>query len=87
MTIFLPSASISTPIEMSDEKQKEALITGTITEALPNTMFRVTTEGGEGILAYLSGKMRIHRIKVLVGDKVSLEDNPYGGKLRIVKRL
>ncbi|HEY9585920.1 MAG TPA: translation initiation factor IF-1 [Candidatus Paceibacterota bacterium] len=72
---------------MSDEKQKEALITGTITEALPNTMFRVTTEGGEGILAYLSGKMRIHRIKVLVGDKVSLEDNPYGGKLRIVKRL
>ena len=72
---------------MRDEKQKEALITGTITEALPNTMFRVTTEGGEGILAYLSGKMRIHRIKVLVGDKVSLEDNPYGGKLRIVKRL
>ena len=72
---------------MSDDKQKEPLITGTITEALPNTMFRVTTEGGEEVLAYLSGKMRIHRIKVLVGDKVSLEDNPYGGKLRIVKRL
>ena len=72
---------------MSDEKQKEPLITGTIAEALPNTMFRVTTEGGEEVLAYLSGKMRIHRIKVLIGDKVSLEDNPYGGKLRIVKRL
>ena len=72
---------------MSDDKQKEPLITGTITEALPNTMFRATTEGGEDVLAYLSGKMRIHRIKVLVGDKVSLEDNPYGGKLRIVKRL
>ncbi|OGZ04976.1 MAG: translation initiation factor IF-1 [Candidatus Lloydbacteria bacterium RIFCSPLOWO2_01_FULL_50_20] len=72
---------------MSDDKQKEPLITGTITEALPNTMFRVTTEGGEEVLAYLSGKMRIHRIKVLVGDKVALEDNPYGGKLRIVKRL
>jgi len=72
---------------MSDEKPKEPLRTGTITEALPNTMFRVTTEGGEEVLAYLSGKMRIHRIKVLIGDKVSLEDNPYGGKLRIVKRL
>lgn len=72
---------------MSNEKQKEALIMGTITEALPNTLFRVTTEGGQEVLAYLSGKMRIHRIKVLVGDKVALEDNPYGGKLRIVKRL
>lgn len=72
---------------MSDDKQKDSLITGTITEALPNTMFRVLTEGGTEVLAYLSGKMRIHRIKVLVGDKVSLEDNPYGGKLRIVKRM
>ena len=54
---------------MSEEKQKEPLITGTITEALPNTMFRVTIEGGENVLAYLSGKMRIHRIKVLIGDK------------------
>ncbi len=72
---------------MSDEKQKGRVITGTITEALPNTMFRVSVESGEEVLAYLSGKMRIHRIKVLVGDKVSLEENPYGGKLRIIKRL
>ena len=72
---------------MTDNKPKETLITGTITEALPNTMFRVTTESGELVLACLAGKMRIHRIKVLVGDKVSLESNPYGGKLRIVKRL
>lgn len=72
---------------MSDENQKETLIMGVITEALPNTLFRVTTEDGQAILAYLSGKMRIHRIKVLVGDKVALEDNPYGGKLRIVKRM
>lgn len=60
---------------------------GTVTEALPNTLFRVETEGGEIVLAYLAGKMRIHRIKVLIGDKVALEDNPYGGKLRIVKRM
>ncbi len=72
---------------MSEEKQKEALIMGTITEALPNTLFRVVTEDGQEVLAYLAGKMRIHRIKVLIGDKVALDDNPYGGKLRIVKRL
>ena len=72
---------------MSDEKQKEPTIAGMVTEALPNTLFRVATERGDEVLAYLAGKMRIHRIKVLVGDKVSLEDNPYGGKLRIVKRL
>ena len=72
---------------MSDEKAKESVIMGTVTEALPNTLFRGETEGGETVLAYLAGKMRIHRIKVLIGDKVALEDNPYGGKLRIVKRL
>lgn len=73
---------------MSEDKTKDAAqIIGTITEALPNTMFRVKTEKEQEVLAYLSGKMRIHRIKVLVGDKVSLEDNPYGGKLRIVKRM
>lgn len=70
------------------EQQKAALISGVVTEALPNTMFRIAIEGKEEkVLAYLSGKMRMHRIKVLIGDKVSLEDNPYGGKLRIVKRL
>ncbi len=72
---------------MSEEKQKETLVMGIVTEALPNTLFRVSTESGEQVLAYLAGKMRIHRIKVLIGDKVALEDNPYGGKLRIVKRL
>ena len=72
---------------MSEEKQKDALILGVITEALPNTLFRVTIPDDKEVLAYLSGKMRIHRIKVLVGDKVALEDNPYGGKLRIVKRM
>ena len=72
---------------MSEENKKETLVIGTITEALPNTLFRVQTEDGQEVLAYLAGKMRIHRIKVLIGDKVALDDNPYGGKLRIVKRL
>jgi translation initiation factor IF-1 len=62
--------------------------TGTVTEALPNTMFRVLLEGEEEpILAYLSGKMRKYRIRVLVGDQVKLEMDPYGGKARIVTRL
>lgn len=62
--------------------------TGVVTEALPNIMFRVKLDGGEEeILSYLSGKMRLHRIRVLVGDKVLLELEPYGGKARIIKRL
>lgn len=69
-------------------QNKELERTGLVTEALPNTMFRVLLEGEENeILAYLSGKMRLHRIRVLVGDKVTLELEPYGGKARITKRL
>lgn len=62
--------------------------TGTVVESLPNIMFRVELEeGGDPILAYLSGKMRLHRIRVLVGDRVIMEMDPYGGKARITKRL
>ncbi len=62
--------------------------TGTVVESLPNIMFRVALEeGGDPILAYLSGKMRLHRIRVLVGDRVIMEMEPYGGKARITKRL
>lgn len=67
-------------------QQKGEMIDGIVVEALPNTLFRVKTARGDEVIAYLSGKMRLHRIKVLVGDKVILEDNPYGGKLRVVKR-
>jgi translation initiation factor IF-1 len=62
--------------------------TGIVVESLPNIMFRVRLdETEEEILSYLSGKMRLHRIRVLVGDKVLLELEPYGGKARIIKRL
>jgi translation initiation factor IF-1 len=62
--------------------------TGTVTEALPNTMFRVQlNDSEEVILTYLSGKMRKYRIRVLVGDQVKLEIDPYGGKARIITRL
>lgn len=62
-------------------------VRGTVYEALPNTLFRITLDSGENILAYLAGKMRLHRIKVLVGDKVLVKLDPYGGKARITKRL
>lgn len=62
-------------------------IGGIITEALPDTMFRVKLEGDEEVLAYLSGRMRLHRIRVLIGDKVRVEKDLYGGKARIIKRL
>ena len=61
---------------------------GVVTEALPDTLFRVQlNDTHEIILAYLAGKMRMHRIRVLVGDKVELEQDPYGGKARIIKRF
>lgn len=62
-------------------------IPGVVEEALPNTMFRVSLETGEVVLAYLAGKMRLHRIKVLVGDKVLMKLDPYGGKARITRRV
>lgn len=67
-------------------ENKENTLIGIVTESLPNTLFRVESEGKE-YLAYLSGKMRMHRIKVLVGDKVEILVDPYGGKARVVKRF
>ena len=63
------------------------VVEGVIDEALPNTLFRVKVEGREIILAYLAGKMRLHRIKVLVGDRVALQLDPYGGRARIIRRI
>ncbi len=74
------------------EEQGQQYIIGTVVEALPNTLFRVEIENSdekeeELALVYLSGKMRIHRIRVLVGDKVKIQVDPYGGRGRIVQRL
>ena len=72
----------------AQKDNKELERTGTVLEALPNIMFKVRIDGEEGeLLSYLSGKMRLHRIRVLVGDRVLLELEPYGGKARITKRL
>ena len=50
---------------------------GTVIEPLPNAMFRVELENGHKVLAHISGKMRMHFIKILPGDKVKLEISPY----------
>lgn len=69
---------------------------GRVEEVLPNSLFRVRLMPVEGeedgaekplVLAYLSGKMRLHRIRVLVGDQVDMVLDPYGGRARIVRRL
>ena len=63
------------------------VVPGVVDEALPNTLFRVKLESGEIVLAYLAGKMRLHRIKVLVGDRVHVQLDPYGGRARITRRV
>jgi translation initiation factor IF-1 len=50
---------------------------GVVNEVLPDTRFRVELQNGHVLIAYLSGKMRKHRIRILAGDKVSLELTPY----------
>lgn len=62
------------------------VVEGIVDEALPNTLFRVKLGSGEVVLAYLAGKMRLHRIKVLVGDRVQVQLDPYGGRARITRR-
>lgn len=58
-------------------KQTTLEIDGTVTEALSNAMFRVQLENGHVITATISGKMRMHYIKILAGDKVKVEMSPY----------
>jgi translation initiation factor IF-1 len=69
-------------------KEEKIVVEGKILEALPNAVFRVElTEGGHIILAHICGKMRMHYIKILPGDKVKVELSPYDlSRGRIVYR-
>ncbi|OQX56361.1 MAG: translation initiation factor IF-1 [Candidatus Cloacimonas sp. 4484_209] len=58
-------------------KSKNIKIDGTVIEALPNAMFRVKLDSGHTLLAHISGKMRMHYIRILPGDRVTLELSPY----------
>ncbi len=70
-----PRVSRPTPIE---EKKEETIeLEGTVVEPLPNAQFRVELQTGQVVLAYISGKMRKHYIRTLIGDKVKVELSPY----------
>jgi translation initiation factor IF-1 len=73
----------------SEGKQKEEMIRaeGVVDEALPNTTFRIKLDSGPAILCYISGKMRMHYIRILPGDRVVVEISPYDpSKGRIIYR-
>jgi len=72
---------------MDKEDKKNFRKTGMVTETLPSAFFRVKLDEGEEIIAHLAGKLRIHRIKVLAGDRVTVEMSLYDEKKgRIVYR-
>ena len=68
-------------------KEEQIITEGTVTQVLPGTMFRVDLPGQRNVLAHISGKMRKHFIRIVPGDKVSLELSPYDlTKARIIFR-
>jgi translation initiation factor IF-1 len=68
-------------------KEEHIEMEGTVIETLPNTMFRVELENGHVVIAHISGKMRKHYIRILTGDKVTVQITPYDlTKGRIVFR-
>ncbi|MFQ6049768.1 MAG: translation initiation factor IF-1 [Candidatus Paceibacterales bacterium] len=70
-----------------NKKKKKLRKFGVVLEALPNAYFRVKLDDGKEVLCHLAGKLRIYRIKVLPGDKVTIEMSPYDDKRgRIVYR-
>ncbi len=69
------------------DKEDVIRVDGTVVEQLPGAMFKVELEGKRQIMAHISGKMRMHYIKIIPGDKVSIEMSPYDlSKGRIVYR-
>jgi translation initiation factor IF-1 len=77
-----------------NDSTKGEIVRATVVEALANAHFRIQFEKpleegveNEPVIAYLAGKMRLHRIRVIVGDSVEVLLDPYGGKPRIVRRL
>jgi translation initiation factor IF-1 len=62
---------------MAGKKEEVIEVNGTVTETLPNAMFRVELDNGHKVLAHISGKMRMHYIRILPGDTVTVELSPY----------
>lgn len=79
--------AVATPRQPRASKKGFIEMQGEVTEMLPNAMFRITLEGAHEILGILAGKMRMHKIKVLPGDRVTVEMTPYDlTKGRIIYR-
>jgi translation initiation factor IF-1 len=72
-----PPASSVEESHLPKAKEDAIVLEGTVVEPLPNAMFRVELENGHKVLAHSSGKMRMHRIRILPGDKVQVEITPY----------
>ena len=83
-----PANSQTTTEEVKPTREDIIEVSGTVVEALPNTQFKVELENGHVILAHISGKMRRHYIRILRGDKVTVELSPYDlTKGRLVYRF
>jgi translation initiation factor IF-1 len=65
------------PFEEKSSKKDVIEVEGTVTEALPNAMFKVKLDSGHEVLAHISGKMRMYYIRILLGDRVRVELSPY----------
>jgi translation initiation factor IF-1 len=73
--------------QMSVAREEPIELTGSVTQVLPGTMFRVALPNGHEVLAHISGKMRKHFIRISVGDRVNVQMSPYDlGKARIILR-
>ena len=71
---------------ISEKERFDQEVDGVVLEALPNMMFRVDIGAGKIVLAYLAGKMRMNRIKVLIGDRVRIKLDIYGERGRVIRR-
>jgi translation initiation factor IF-1 len=72
-----PAISAFRSSVLAKPKEDAIVLEGTVTEPLPNAMFRVELENGHKVLAHISGKMRMHYIRILPGDRVQVELTPY----------
>ena len=68
-------------------ERNETVVGGIVIEALPDTNFRVKLRSGEMVMVYLAGRMRLHRIRALVGDSVEIKLDEFGTRARFVKRF
>lgn len=78
---------IKKPVVTDDSEDGMEVKEGRVIEALPAALFRVKFEDGKDLICFLRGKIKVFKIKILVGDKVMVELDPYGGKGRIIRRM